>query len=298
MKNVLITGSTGMLGSDFVRTFSKDTHYRVYGLSRQRSPLLPESRQILIDLSKSFEADQISIRPDVIIHTAALTDLNFCEKNPDMARQVHVEASRKLRHVLSENGTFVYISTDSVFDGTKGNYLETDVPNPLNKYALTKLQGEQAVQQVSHGRTSIIRTNIYGFHRPLKSSLAEWAYREWKEGRTISGFTDIAFNAVYTQQLVSIIKFLIDEDLRYPVLNVASNEAISKYDFLDKLRDRLKVDRHLLAPAESERFPSAIQRPKDTTLNPALLATFHALPEFDEGISRWIDDLRHSGDPD
>jgi dTDP-4-dehydrorhamnose reductase len=291
MKTILITGSTGMLGTALVQLFSKSDEYVVYGLSREPASVLPLSRQIHLDLSKPEQYEKLNIRADIIVHTAAITDLNLCELRPETAHVVHVESSAFLASSLKKNGRFFYISTDSVFDGNKGNYSETDEPNPLNIYAKTKLEGELAVRNTIDAAT-VIRTNIFGFHVPVKNSLAEWAYQSWVKHARISGFTDIVFNPVYIKQLSDTIKFMIEKDIHYPILNVGSNVAISKYNFLEALREALNIPAHLLGAAASTDFPSNVSRPKNTSLDTTSLSGFFEVPGINDGIRSLVADFR------
>ena len=288
MKKVLITGTTGMLGTDLVRLFGSLEKYKVFGLGRSTSSLLPKENQFKIDLTNKPEIESLNFIPDIVIHTAALTDLSLCEREPELANRVHVEASKTLARIGGKRTKFFYLSTDSVFDGKKGNYTEKDIPNPLNVYASSKLKGEIEVQNVLGDSAIILRTNIYGFHQPMQNSMVEWAYREWMLGKTISGFTDTIFNAVFTYQLAEIIEFMIDEEIVFPIINIGSDEAISKFDFLEKLRKELKIERALLTPALSATFTSPIKRPKDTSLNTTLLSTFYSVPDFESGIKDWM----------
>jgi dTDP-4-dehydrorhamnose reductase len=288
MKKILITGTTGMLGSNLVDLFNANKKYEVVGLGRSISPLLPKQNQIVVDLSDSSKIEKCDIVPDVIIHSAALTDLSLCEREAQLARKIHVDGSKAVAKLGGDKTKFIYISTDSVFDGVEGNYNENNRPNPLNEYANSKLSGEMAVKEVAKGPVTIIRTNIYGFHVPMKNSLAEWAFREWAVGKTISGFTDTIFNAVFTHQLAVIIEHIISFDTFYPTLNVGSNEAISKFDFLNRFRERLNVNSELLTKALSTDFTSSIQRPRNTSLDVTLLSTFHAVPNFNDGLKDWI----------
>lgn len=295
-RKILITGTTGMLGSELVRTFYGKDQFEVYGLTRTSSALLPQHHQLSIDLAKPFPYKKLHFQPDVIIHTAAITDLNVCETNHDLATQVHVHASESLARLSGKNTLFFYISTDSVFDGEKGSYDETDLPNPLNYYAATKLRGERAVASENSGATIIIRTNIYGLHTPLRSSLAEWAYSQWKQGKSISGFSDIFFNPVFTQQLAAVLETLISREIIFPIINVGSDQAINKYAFLSKLKDALKVkNTDLLRPGKSADFPSRIQRPKNTSLNTSLLETFFEVPTVESGLSQWLARAHQAG---
>jgi dTDP-4-dehydrorhamnose reductase len=287
-KKVLITGVTGMLGSDLVKTFSSLEQYEVFGLGRSLSPALPRENQFVVDLMQTKQIEEIPLVPDIIIHTAAITDLSLCEKEPTIANQVNVVASAALAGLCNREGTFLYVSTDSVFDGTKGNYAESDTPNPLNVYAKSKLNGEYEVQKEMGERAIILRTNIYGFHLPLRNSMAEWAYQEWMLGKTISGFTDTIFNAVHTYQLAHVMRKIIENGISHPVINIGSNESISKFEFLERLRQKLNVDKAFLKPALSTVFPSAIKRPKNTSLNTTLLSTFCSVPDFESGITDWL----------
>lgn len=284
-----------MLGQDLVRVFSSDSSYEVFGLSRQSNSLLPKGNQFLVDLVNLQAVQSIDIVPDIVLHTAAITDLSACENNPDYAEQVHVEGSVAIAKLLKPGGKLFYISTDSVFDGEDGVYLESAQPNPGNIYAKTKLEGEKKVQLVSIGQTTIIRTNIFGFHVPIKNSLCEWALREWEAGKTIFGFTDIIFNAIYTSQLAGILKFMIDNDISMPIINIASKSSVSKFDFLDSLRRRLDVGEGLLAPALSSDFPSVVKRPRNTSLNTELLSEFYPVPAFESGIDSLASDLINLG---
>lgn len=288
MKKILITGTTGMLGSNLVSLFSDINKYEVFGLGRSLSHLIPKQNQIVVDLSDAALIEKLSIKPDIIIHSAALTDLNLCEVEPELANRIHVEGSRAIAKLAGESTRFFYISTDSVFDGLRGNYKEDDLPNPVNVYASTKFSGETAVKDVAKGEVTIIRTNIYGFHVPMKNSLAEWAFREWSAGRTISGFTDTIFNAVFTHQLAAIIEQMINLNFFFPILNIGSNEAISKFDFLNRFRELLNVNNALLTKALSTDFTSSIQRPKNTSLDVTLLSSFYPVPDFNKGLQDWI----------
>jgi dTDP-4-dehydrorhamnose reductase len=289
MKKILITGSSGMLGSDLVRHLSKFKKYEIFGLGRVKSTLLPDKKQVLIDLAQPFSFKRLNLQPDVVIHTAAITDLSFCEKNPELAHTVHVDATRRLMEALEFGSKFIYISTDSVFDGDRGDYTEQDIPNPLNVYARTKLLGEKALLESGSKGVTVLRTNIYGFNKPFKNSLAEWAFQEWIKRKQISGFTDVFFNAVYTGQLAEIIEHLIHHNLFLPILNVGSSEAMSKYAFLKSLATRLKVSESFLKPALSSDFPTALPRPRNTSLNVKLLSTLLPLPTFEKGVSDWVE---------
>ena len=293
MKRVLITGSAGILGRDLVGVLGNVSTYKIYGCDLIATPWLPESCYVVADLTDPLvlRSTLDQIQPDIIIHCAALVDLNFCEENPKRARLVHEQISRNLAAYYPEHIRFIYISTDSVFDGKCGNYNESDVPCPLNEYARTKWEGERAVVETS-SRALILRTNIFGFKNPQGSSFVEWALSNLLNGRAINGFTDIMFNAIYTKYLADVIRQLLETD-HCGLLNVASRNSMSKYEFLVALAKAFGVDSSLVNIATSEQIAFKVRRPKKTTLNvDRLQLLIGHVPLIEEGINALRDDYK------
>jgi dTDP-4-dehydrorhamnose reductase len=290
MKRILITGSTGMLGSELVTLFQGSDGFETYGLSSSQNPKLG-TNQFVVDLANPQGIKSLGFIPDIIIHTAALTDLALCEREPALAKRINAEASGIIASHSDSKTLVFYISTDSVFDGRKGNYAESDTPNPVNVYAKTKLEGEEELRKKCKGKSIVVRTNIYGVHHPMKNSLCEWAYQSWLANKSISGFADTVFNAVYTGQLSHILKTLIHTPNLPDTINIGSGEAISKFDFLELFRKKLKIEGAKLTKAVSTDFPSAIQRPKNTSLDTSLLSTYLKVPDYDQGLTLWLRDI-------
>lgn len=266
-RKVLITGSNGMLGKDIVDEMFNKNEFDIYGISRsqQINSKIKEYICDLIDFKKVKEIlDEID--PDIIIHCAANVNVDSCEKNKKAAYQINSEATRVLAAYEPSKVKFIYISTDSIFNGDKGNYSENDRPDPLNYYGFTKLEGERLVLQ-ENLNSIIIRTNIYGFHKPtLEKSLVEWALKEFEESSAISGFYDVFFNPVYTKQLAKEIYNLIHLDFR-GTINIGCKERISKYEFLVKLAEVFNIEKMLVNKSSIENTSFEAKRPKNTTLN-------------------------------
>ena len=127
------------------------------------------------------------------MHCAAATNVDWCEDNPKQAEAINVQATADLAEIAAAlNARFVYISTDSVFDGKRGDYAETDEPAPLNVYARSKLAGEQETLRLN-AAAIVVRVSIYGWNAQKKESLAEWVLRRLEEGSDVPGFTDVFF---------------------------------------------------------------------------------------------------------
>ncbi len=281
-KRILITGSNGMLAKDIISVFGQTEKYDLFGIDVHENIIACEFFKFHKgDLTDNNFLEKIisDIKPDLIIHTAAIVDINLCESQPELANKLHVHATRQL---AKHGSPIIYISTDSVFNGERGNYSEIDIPDPLNYYAASKLLGELALQ-AANSNSLVIRTNIYGFNKPLKSSLAEWGINNLINNKSIDGFSDILFNAIYTYHLAEILLKLFELKL-HGCINVASRQTVSKYDFLRMLARVLGKDEELVRKSSSADIDFKVTRPKNTTLDVSKALEYVSLPTFEEGI--------------
>jgi len=286
----MVTGSNGMLGKEIVKTLLKRTSSRIHGVDiKENVDPIPGLIEHVIDLTDiSLLNDAISIiKPDIIIHTAAIVNLKSCEDDFGLARRLHVDVSRVL---AKTNANIIYISTDSIFNGSKGYYNEVDIPDPLNNYAKTKYLGELAIQANSQNYI-IIRTNIFGFNLPLKSSLAEWGLKSLANSEIIHGYTDVIFNPLYTKHLAIGIWQLIELNF-IGIINIAGTTPISKYEFLRYLAKFAGYDNNLIRRSISKEINGAAPRPLKTVLNTAKASNLILLPSTQSGIEQLAIDYK------
>jgi len=269
-KKIIITGITGMLGVEIANIFSEN-NYDIHGIARNQKKdyLFDENIKVeYFDMTNLDRTKKIiqNINPDIIIHCAANVNLNQCEANRVKANKINSEVPGEIATFIEEKTKFVYISTDSLFDGEKGDYKEKDEVYLLNNYAKSKHLGEEKVRK-NHKNFIIIRTNIVGYHVPWSSSLFEWGLEKLINQNSIKGFKDAIFNPVTTKQLSKIIDILV-EDINYQgIINIGSKKYISKYEFLLKIANEFGVEHSLIQPASIDLLNSSVQRPKNTTLN-------------------------------
>lgn len=267
-KKVLITGVRGMLGrAVYSKIVSKSETYDIYGLGRATPDSLKLKDFFEGDLSDTNFIHNFSGRNqfDFIVHCAGITNLRQCEVNKKYVEKVHVDASLELA-AHNPNAIIIYISTDSVFDGEKGDYSEKDSVDPLNAYALQKFQGEKSIQRGS-GKYYIFRLNIYGFHTPFGNSLFEWGYKSLVEKRKINGYKNVIFNPLYVGQVSEIIRCFMDDMPKYGIYNLGSYSPVSKYGFLLKIAKYFNFNKNLITPVEANFSDSEIRRPLNTSLN-------------------------------
>ncbi len=181
MNTAWITGSNGLIGNYLVQTAPRlAVPWRVRALTRADFDLLDFAA-----VEREFAQDQ----PQLIIHCAAVTNVGDAQKDPGLAQRVNVEVTRRLAELAADRA-FVFFSTDLIFDGRKGDYTETDAPNPLHFYGETKVAAEQLVLQ--NPRHLVIRTSINGGTSPSgQRSFNEQLRRSLQQaGQGMKLFTD------------------------------------------------------------------------------------------------------------
>lgn len=226
----LVTGATGMLGGAFVKRWANHCVAAV----RKKTHLPCDSVKGILVEPRSIAAAVKTVRPSICFHLAACTDLPQCEKNPEYAEQINGLASAVIAEACAEIGArVVYMCTDSIFDGKKGNYAETDRPAPLNSYARSKWSGEKATLRASQRNISI-RGNIFGTERAPCNALKlyDWAVKSLRAQEPITGFADVFFNPLSVETLSEILGKIVQLDLPGGCWHVGTNKPVSKDQFI------------------------------------------------------------------
>ena len=237
-KKVLITGTTGMLGKQFL-SFLKAKNIDTYSLNRKDGNLLD------FNFVKNFV---LQIKPDIVIHCLADTNLKRCQDEQEKTLLLHCG----LTHCLSSfDSKVIYISSSSVI-------------KPNNFYSKTKLLGEKICLLNSEDNL-VIRTNIYGTGSSSGKSLFEWAYNNFCNKTQVVGYSDVFFNPIYTKQLIRCTLKLIENNHK-GVVNIAGDYKISKYQFLKKICDIFNFDKSFLIEGKSS-FNDNVKRTKNTVLS-------------------------------
>jgi dTDP-4-dehydrorhamnose reductase len=263
---ILVTGASGLLGANLLAV-ARDRGRAVVGAYRDCPIRVPGVPTRNVDVCRPEELRELvkSIRARWVVHCAAVTDVDWCEQNPDRTWEVNVRAAGDVARAASEAGAgVVYVSTDSVFDGRRGGYGEDDEPAPLNVYARSKLAGERAVAEQAAGAI-ILRTNLFGWNCRPKLSLAEWVLSRLEAGAPFPGFEDVIFAPVLLNDLAEIVLDLTDRGAA-GLFHAAAADAASKYEFARLLADEFGHDPGLVRPARLADRPLAAPRPLNTVL--------------------------------
>ena len=236
-----------------------------------------------------------SFSPTWIVHCAALTNVDWCEDHPQETQHVNVSMSRNLAGAAQHVGAhLVYVSTDSVFDGTSGNYSETQTPSPRNAYGQSKLAGEHAVQEAGSDHL-IVRTNIYGWNLQDKQSLAEWILHRLEAEEPVPGFFDVHFTPILVNDLSEIVLDMMEHKMQ-GVYHVVGAQTCSKYEFALQIAEMFGLDKSLISPVSLMESVLRAPRPKNTSLRTEKIRQelSRAMPDISSGLRRFKR-LRDSG---
>ena len=266
-----VTGASGMLGTALIDELS-DKH-EVFATSRSKGLKKDGIQWECFDLTNSQNLNQwlVDVTPDVVVHCAAMVDVDKCEDNVDFAKNLHIGTTKIIANYLDRNNKkLIYISTDSVFDGKKNRpYVELDKVNPLNIYAKTKLLGEQPVLLMEDGL--VLRTNIIGWGRSGNISFAEWMLKGLVESKPLTLFDDVIFSPLNVSDLSVIITQTIDSGIS-GLYHCASKDYISKYDFGIKMAEVFNLSISNIKKISVEDMNFKANRPKNMALDSSKLS--------------------------
>ena len=249
MKRILVTGASGLLGLNFCYFLHRK--YQVIGIANHTQlfgvPFDLIARDLLAEDPGNLLDD---IQPDVVLHCAAMANIDQCERFPVEAEALNSIYPGKLSGAAAKRKIkFVHISTDAVFDGEDcglSGYREDDKPNPISRYAETKLHGEENVL-AENPDALVARVNFYGWSTSGSRSLVEFFYNNLSAGRAVNGFRDVYFSTLYVHQLVDVLDEMIQADAA-GVYHVFSADYQSKYDFGVSVANKFGFDPNLVQP--------------------------------------------------
>lgn len=263
---LLITGASGLLGTRLCQIALRKTQ-EVYSVYSQHKPLygIPVELNILDLRAERQTLDKI--KPEVVVHAAALTDLDRCELEKDLAWKTNVEATKNLARLCEEYGAFlVYVSTDYVFDGEKGIYKETDSPAPINYYGLTKLKGEEAVRAMDN--CCIVRGSVIYGSIPAtgKTNFALWLLDKLEKKEEVKIVTDQWNSPTLNTNLAEMILEIVEKRIT-GTFHLAGATRLSRNEFAKNIVKTFNLDPRLLKPVSSKDMSWIARRPRDSSLN-------------------------------
>ncbi len=237
---VLITGGSGLLAANWACAVRDKwdvvlgTHVRSVSLQGTHS------RPVPIDEPEQFGRAIRDISPDLVVHTAALANVDRCEQDPARARRENAGLARTVaRECFVTRIPLIHISTDQLFAGDRSFYSETDPTNPLNEYARSKLLGEEWVRD-AYKEALIVRTNFFGWGPAGRQSLSTWIIKSLRAGNPLTLFDDVHFTPILADSLARAAHDLVAKSVS-GIFNVVGDERLSKHAFGELLANRFQL---------------------------------------------------------
>ena len=269
---LLITGSNGLLGQTLVADcIAQRIDFLAVSSGENRNPSCPETKYASIDIT-DFKLVEKFIQENTfthIIHTAAMTNVDACELNPDECYQVNHLASQHLFEIAKEKKLhFTLLSTDFIFDGKIGNYAETDLPNPLSVYGNSKWLAEQVLINSDYTHWAIARTIIvYGVGYSLnKSNIFSWLINELTQGKEVSLITDHFRAPTWAEDLAAGCMAIAKND-HTGIYHLCGPETLSVFDIGIRVARHLGVPETLVKAIDSNTLNQPAPRPPHTGFN-------------------------------
>lgn len=284
---LFITGMSGLLGLN--AALQTKEQREVSGCYYSHPIFVKGVRALRIDATRYDELRDVleGIRPDVILHTAGLTNVDRCEENPSLAYQLNVSTSENASRIAAALGaSLIHISTDHLFDGTQALVKEETPPTPLNVYGRTKWEAEQVVQRYCPGAL-IIRTNFYGWGTSRRKSLSDWILDGLQTHRSLGMFSDVFFTPIFVNDLIDVSLSLLEAG-GTGVFNVAGSERVSKDLFARLLAEVFTYSQNGIRCVSIDEAGLRARRPRDMSLSCEKVTGFlgRKMPGVMDGLKR------------
>lgn len=294
MPRFLVTGASGLLGLNF--SLRAAMRNEVIGIYNHRAI---SSAPFQVKQLDFFEEDIFldafeKIKPDVILHCAAMANLEECEKFPEEAKYLNTEIPGKIAYFCKKNQIkMVHVSTDAVFNGEIGNYSEFDKPEPLSTYAKTKKDSEDFVLK-ENPEALITRVNFFGWSLDGNRSLGEFFYNNLKSQTPINGFTDVKFCPLYVSLLSDLLMEMVTHKLS-GLYHVVSSDHMSKYEFGCAIADQFGFNSSIINPISVNQSNLVAERSKNLTLSTEKLSydLRKKIPTIRQGIKSFYSDHKN-----
>lgn len=263
-KTVLVTGASGLLGSKIV-----DLAIDFFNVIPTHNTRPLHANSLKLDITNPSEVSSVlqKVKPFAVIHTASETNVDKCEIEKELAWKINAEGTLNVALACSKvKAKLVYISTDYVFDGEKGNYKEQDKPNPINYYGLTKLEGEKAITEKCENYV-ILRTSVlYGWH-PWKQNFVKWVINQLKQNKKITVVQDHFNTPTLAENLAEMSIEILQKNLE-GLYHASGSERISRFDFAKHIAKEFDLNPALIEPIKMNALATwTAKRPRDSSLN-------------------------------
>jgi dTDP-4-dehydrorhamnose reductase len=288
---ILVTGSNGLLGQKLTALLNKDKSVQLIATARGETVIpVGTGEYHTLDVSSEPDVDTViqRVRPDVIIHTAAMTNVDQCETQKEACWASNVTAVDHLVRACEKyNCHLIHVSTDFIFDGSHGPLDENEKPSPVNYYGESKLAAEELIIK-SKASWAILRTVlVYGITNDMsRSNIVLWVKNSLEQGKTIQVVNDQWRTPTLAEDLATGC-YLAAKKRAKGIYNISGKDFLSPYDIAQKTAEFFKLDKNLIKATDSTQFKQPARRPLTTgfIIDKARKELGYEPHSFEEGIA-------------
>jgi dTDP-4-dehydrorhamnose reductase len=288
---VLVTGANGLLGQHLVKKLiNKQYHVIATGRGPSRLPFANYTWYDM-DITDGLQVHRVMSReqPQVVVHAAALTQVDECEQDPQRCEAINVQGtSQVLTDAETFSSHFIYVSTDFVFDGEKGNYTEDDETNPVSWYGFTKMQAEAMVQTSTIPWTIVRTCLVYGnVFDGTRSNIINWVRNSLQQGKNIKVVADQWRTPTYVEDLAKGILLIIEKKAQ-GIYHISGKDFLSPYMMAVQTAGYFGLDASKIEKVDASTFTQPGRRPLKTgfVIEKARRELGYEPVSFEEGITR------------
>ena len=288
---ILITGSNGLLGQKLVFLLSQQADIQLIATSRgaNRMDFTDGYEYQEMDITNAKQVAEVieKVRPDAIIHTAAMTNVDQCEGEKDLCWAMNVKAVEYLTEACEKYQIFLcHLSTDFVFDGKFGPYSEEDLPSPVSFYGWSKYAAEEVLKR-SKCPWSIVRTVlVYGITNDMsRSNIILWVKNSLEQQKSIKVVTD-QFRTPTLAEDLAMGCYLVVNKKAEGIFHISGKDFLTPYEMAIKTADFFGLDKSLISKVDAKNFTQPAKRPARTgfILDKAINIFGYNPVSFEEGI--------------
>ncbi len=287
---ILVTGSNGLLGQKIISESSGFEGIEIIATARGKNRLPPGNYAFAsLDITNQEDVDQVlsEFKPDVVINTAAMTNVDQSEDEKEACWELNVTAVEYLVEACNKiNAHIIHLSTDFIFDGTRGPLKEDEKPNPVNYYGETKLASEQVVQSKANSWAIARTVLVYGIAQGMsRSNIILWVKESLEDGKTINVVNDQWRTPTLAEDL-AIGCLLMAQQKAHGIYHISGKDMLTPYEMAIKTADFFKLDKSLINETDGSKFKQTAKRPPKTgfVIDKARKDLGYEPRSFEEGI--------------
>ena len=291
-KKILLTGSNGLLGQKLVELVSHYSDYELIATSRGENRLSNKLGYTYhtLDITDKDDVEMVmdKFKPEFVINSAAMTNVDQCETQKDECWQLNVRAVEYIAEACQKHKSFLlHVSTDFIFDGEHGPYDEEDVPKPISYYGTSKLAAERILMK-SKIEWAIARTVlVYGIAEDMsRTNIVLWVKKSLEDKKTIQVVNDQWRTPTLAEDL-ALGCFLIIQKEATGIYNISGSDFLSPYQMAIKTAEYFNLDKQFIVESDSKKFTQPAKRPPKTgfIIDKAIKNLGYKPHTFDEGIA-------------